>query len=155
MPILKGNGNTLLCSRFAYGKRISPPAKSVNSEHRHAFLIGNLVLASAFRFQVSAFQVSAFPALHLFVPHFRFLVSQFQLFPCQLSPFHFPRLGASLRVFPSWVARVYSYQSGARCPFRATSISLLPWNLLGPSAKVSNAECACMTEIGRASCRER
>jgi hypothetical protein len=35
MPILKGTRNTLLCSRFAYGKRISTPAKSVNSEHRH------------------------------------------------------------------------------------------------------------------------
>ena len=33
MPILKGTGNTLLCSRFAYGKRISTPAKSVNSEN--------------------------------------------------------------------------------------------------------------------------
>src|ERR1035438_2132850 len=36
MPILKGAGNTLLCSCFAYGKWISTPAKSVNSEHRHA-----------------------------------------------------------------------------------------------------------------------
>jgi hypothetical protein len=35
MPILEGTGNTLLCSRFAYSKRISTPAKSVNSEHRH------------------------------------------------------------------------------------------------------------------------
>jgi hypothetical protein len=35
MPILKGIGNTLLCSRFGYGKRISTRAKSVNSEHRH------------------------------------------------------------------------------------------------------------------------
>ena len=35
MPILKGIGNTLLCSRFDYGKRISTRAKSVNSEHRH------------------------------------------------------------------------------------------------------------------------
>jgi hypothetical protein len=35
MPILKGTGNTLLCSRFGYGKRISTRAKSVNSENRH------------------------------------------------------------------------------------------------------------------------
>ena len=35
MPILKGTGNTRLCSRFGYGKRISTRAKSVNSEHRH------------------------------------------------------------------------------------------------------------------------
>jgi hypothetical protein len=33
MPILKGTGNTLLCSRFAYGKRIPTRAKSVNSEN--------------------------------------------------------------------------------------------------------------------------
>ena len=33
--ILKGTGNTLLCSRFGYGKRISTRAKSVNSEHLH------------------------------------------------------------------------------------------------------------------------
>ena len=33
MPILKGTGNTLLCSRFAYGKRISTRAKSANSEN--------------------------------------------------------------------------------------------------------------------------
>src|ERR1017187_304622 len=32
MPILKGAGITLLCSRFGYGKRISTRAKSVNSE---------------------------------------------------------------------------------------------------------------------------
>ena len=32
MPILKGTGNTLLCSRFVYGKRISTRAKSVNSD---------------------------------------------------------------------------------------------------------------------------
>src|ERR1035438_2236396 len=54
MPILKGTGSTLLCSRFACSKRISTPAKSVNSEPRHAFLIGNLVLASAFPCQISA-----------------------------------------------------------------------------------------------------
>jgi hypothetical protein len=35
MPILKGTGNTLLCSRFGCGKRISTRAKSVNSERRH------------------------------------------------------------------------------------------------------------------------
>jgi hypothetical protein len=35
MPILTGTGNTLLCPRFGYGKRISTRAKSVNSEHRH------------------------------------------------------------------------------------------------------------------------
>ena len=36
MPILKGTRNTLLCSRFGYGKRIcSTRAKSVNSENRH------------------------------------------------------------------------------------------------------------------------
>src|ERR1039458_2106788 len=35
MPILKGTGNTRLCSHFGYGKRISTRAKSVNSEHRH------------------------------------------------------------------------------------------------------------------------
>jgi hypothetical protein len=35
MPMLKGTGNTLLCSRFGYGKRISTRAKSVNSENRH------------------------------------------------------------------------------------------------------------------------
>src|ERR1035437_4868464 len=29
MPILKGTGNTLLCSLFGYGKRISTRAKSV------------------------------------------------------------------------------------------------------------------------------
>jgi hypothetical protein len=29
MPILKGAGNTLLCSRFGYGKRISTRTKSV------------------------------------------------------------------------------------------------------------------------------
>jgi hypothetical protein len=29
MPILKGTGNTLLCSRVGYGKQISTPAKSV------------------------------------------------------------------------------------------------------------------------------
>jgi hypothetical protein len=33
MTILKGTGNSLLCSRFGYGKRISTRAKSVNSEH--------------------------------------------------------------------------------------------------------------------------
>ena len=33
MPILKGTGNTLLCSRFGYGKRISTRAKSVNNEN--------------------------------------------------------------------------------------------------------------------------
>ncbi len=38
MPILKGTGNTLLHSRFGYGKRISTRAKSVNSEHRHQHL---------------------------------------------------------------------------------------------------------------------
>jgi hypothetical protein len=32
MPILKGAGNSLLCSGFIYGKRISTRAKSVNSE---------------------------------------------------------------------------------------------------------------------------
>jgi hypothetical protein len=32
MPILKGTGNTLLCSRFVCGKRHSTRAKSVNSE---------------------------------------------------------------------------------------------------------------------------
>jgi hypothetical protein len=32
MPILKGAGNTLLCPRFGYGKRISTRANSVNSE---------------------------------------------------------------------------------------------------------------------------
>ena len=32
MPILKGAGNTLLCPRFGYGKRISTRAKSVNSD---------------------------------------------------------------------------------------------------------------------------
>jgi hypothetical protein len=32
MPILRGTGNTLLCSRLVYGKRISTRAKSVNSE---------------------------------------------------------------------------------------------------------------------------
>jgi hypothetical protein len=42
MPILKGTGNTLLCPRFAYGKRISTRAKGVNSEnrHRHEWLEG-------------------------------------------------------------------------------------------------------------------
>src|ERR1017187_7640851 len=35
MPILKGTGNTLLFTRFRYGKRISTRAKSVNSENRH------------------------------------------------------------------------------------------------------------------------
>jgi hypothetical protein len=35
MPNLKGSGNTLLCSRFVYGKRISTRAKSVNGENRH------------------------------------------------------------------------------------------------------------------------
>ena len=35
MPILTGAGNTLLCPRFGYGKRISTRAKSVNSENRH------------------------------------------------------------------------------------------------------------------------
>ena len=34
MPILKGTGNTLLCSRFGYGKRISTRAKRVNGENR-------------------------------------------------------------------------------------------------------------------------
>ena len=31
MANLKGTGNTLHCSRFGYGKRISTLAKSVNS----------------------------------------------------------------------------------------------------------------------------
>jgi hypothetical protein len=35
MHILSGTGNTLLCSRFGYGKRISTRAKSANSENRH------------------------------------------------------------------------------------------------------------------------
>ena len=35
MPILKGTGNTLLCSRFGYAEQISTRAKSVNSENRH------------------------------------------------------------------------------------------------------------------------
>jgi hypothetical protein len=35
MPILKGIGKALLCSRFSYGKRISTRAKSVNGEDHH------------------------------------------------------------------------------------------------------------------------
>ena len=35
MAILKGTENTLLGSRFGYGKRTSTRAKSVNSENRH------------------------------------------------------------------------------------------------------------------------
>ena len=35
MPILKGTGNTLLCSRSGYAEQISTRAKSVNSENRH------------------------------------------------------------------------------------------------------------------------
>ena len=44
MPILKGTGNTLPCSRFGYGKRISTRAKSVNSENRHRYAIGGRAL---------------------------------------------------------------------------------------------------------------
>src|ERR1039458_348040 len=54
MPILKGTGDTLLCSRFAYRKRISTPAKSVNSENTGTlFLSATLCwpLLSAVRFQ--------------------------------------------------------------------------------------------------------
>jgi hypothetical protein len=43
MPILKGTGNTLLCSRFGYGKRISTRAKGVNSENRHRHDTGMLL----------------------------------------------------------------------------------------------------------------
>jgi hypothetical protein len=40
MPVLKGTGNTLLCSRFGYGKQIATRAESVNSEHRHRYDTG-------------------------------------------------------------------------------------------------------------------
>ena len=60
-------------------------------------------------------------------PHFCFLVCQFQLFPCELSPFHFSCSGAPLRDFTSWVAQVHNLQSG-KCPFRAT-----PYNRVSPN----------------------
>ena len=37
MPVLKGTGNTLLCSGFNYGKQISTRAKSVNRGNRHRY----------------------------------------------------------------------------------------------------------------------
>src|ERR1035441_6837932 len=54
MPILKGTGNTLLCSRFGYGKRISTRAKSVNSEHRHEWRLDKSAISRGLTFAITA-----------------------------------------------------------------------------------------------------